>query len=118
MRLGLKLASFHVITIILAAIATWPVPLADIVWLRAIDFVVFWRITAFGGIAEQVVRQFSHRVDLHQVAAVGGALYVVSFVLAGTAQWYALGWVFSKLSRVISKKDGAWDTRAESSKIE
>ena len=111
MHLALKLASLHVIIIIVAAIATWPVPLEGLVWLRVIDFVVFWHIAAFGGIAEQVVRQFSHRVDLHQVAEVGSVLYVASFLLAGTAQWYALGWVFSKLNRAMFKKAGGTDVK-------
>jgi hypothetical protein len=104
MRLALKFAGLHAIIIIVAAIATWPVPLERLPWLRTIDFVVFWRIADFARLAEQIVRQTSPRADLHQVALVGGTLYAVSFLLAGTMQWFALGWVVSKVNRAMFKK--------------
>ena len=105
MQLAAKLAGIHVIVIILAAIATWPVPLDGIAWLRAIDFVVVWHFSSFGGIAVQIVRRFGQGGDLHQVALVACALYLASLLLAGMAQWFAIGPVFSKLNRMRSTKD-------------
>lgn len=103
MRLASKIAVVHAVLVIILAIATWPVPLDGFAWLRAADFVVFWRVQDMAGPAIFIVQLFTSNPILTQVAIVGTCLYVVSFLLAGTLQWFLLGLGIAKIKQAVLK---------------
>jgi|ERR1700682_286897 len=101
MRVAFILAGVHAIMVTAAAIFKWPVPLEPIAWIRIVDFVVIWRISDLVQPALRIAGWLNPHPSLHQVADIAVVLYVMSFLLAGTVQWFLIIWGISKLTRIL-----------------
>lgn len=97
MRLALKLAGVHAFIIISLAIATWPLPLHGFPWLRYVYFVVFWTERDVIYPALYVAQLLHPDPSLEMVVYTGAFLYIGSFLLAATLQWFIIGLLFARI---------------------